>query len=402
MNPEDRLPDALHATLDTATPSPDLQDRIVERVSLAQHRSVRFGWRPGMQPIAARRGLAGLIALIVVAIALVPLAMSIQSNAGPAEPSGSRATALSTVAVASELPPLATPAESLAHFDRDGLAFDYPASWHTSVSGVNLHYITVLDFLGSGSGMEACEVMTPNPSGIGGGEECAPDLQISPGEVVVELSIFDGMGREDPIDPTDSAALAAGEKYVTVGGLPATFAVNASPGFLVPSGLTWTLSVPKEPGARYIIEATLKDPGIDQMRAQVEALVASISYDPPAPVLNPADGPRIAEIGLAKATAAAHAPDLTCFPKVPGSTATGTMTKVPYGSDLTKPLPVTCRTEIEPLAIGLWKMTLTESWSAASDRSAGSLVLTQWLAADGTLDGGMWVLVDTASVPNLP
>ena len=39
------------------------------------------------------------------------------------------------------------------------------------------------------------------------------------------------------------------------------------------------------------------------MRAQVEALVASISYDPPVPVLDPADGPRIAAIGLAKARA---------------------------------------------------------------------------------------------------
>lgn len=395
MNPEDRLPDALHATLDTATPSPDLQDRIVERVSLAQHRSVRFGWRPGMQPIAARRGLAGLIALIVVAIALVPLAMSIQSNAGPAEPSGSRATALSTVAVASELPPLATPAESLAHFDRDGLAFDYPASWHTSVSRVNGTLSAVLDFLGSGSGVEACEVRSPNPSGTSGGEGCMHELQISPGEVVVELSISYGMGRKDPIDPTDSAALAVGQEYVTVGGLPAILAETGAT-------LDWTLSVPEQPSRRYHIHVEMKAPGLDRMRAQVEALVASISYDPPAPVLNPADGPRIAEIGLAKATAAAHAPDLTCFPKVPGSTATGTMTKVPYGSDLTKPLPVTCRTEIEPLAIGQWKMTLTESWSAASDRSAGSLVLTQWLAADGTLDGGMWVLVDTASVPYLP
>jgi hypothetical protein len=117
-------------------------------------------------------------------------------------------------------------------------------------------------------------------------------------------------------------------------------------------------------------------------------------------VLNPADGPRIAAIGLAKATAAAHEPDLACFPKVPGSTATGTMTRVPDGSDLTKPLPVTCQTEIEPLAIGLWKMTLTESWSAASDRSTGSLVLIQWLAADGTPDGG--ASASTASIPYLP
>ena len=60
-------------------------------------------------------------------------------------------------------------------------------------------------------------------------------------------------------------------------------------------------------------------------------------------------------------------------------------------SALRKPLPVTCTTEIEPVPIGLWKMTLTESWTAASDRSAGSLTTTIWLAPDGTpgeTDGG--------------
>ena len=379
MNPEDRLSDALHATLDAAQPSPDLQDRIVERVSLARPRSVRFGWRPGMQPIAARRGLAGLIALIVVAIALVPLAMSIRSNAGPAEPSGSRATALSTVAVASELPSLATPAESLAHFDRDGLAFDYPASWHTLDFRVNTSFSSVLGFLGTGSGMEACEARSPNPSGSGGGRECANNLRISPGEVVVELSIVVWMGAKHPIDPTDSAALGVGQEYVTVGGLAAIFAESTDSTTTI---LDWTLSVPEHLFHRYRVHVEMKSPGVDRMRAQVEALVASIGYDPPVPVLNPADGPGIAAIGLTQA--AARDPSLACFPKVPGATATATITRFPGYSALTKPLPVTCTTEMQPQSIGLWKMTLTESWTAASDRSAGSLSTTLWLLHDGT------------------
>ncbi|HEX7496543.1 MAG TPA: hypothetical protein VF349_07905 [Candidatus Limnocylindrales bacterium] len=45
---------------------------------------------------------------------------------------------------------------------------------------------------------------------------------------------------------------------------------------------------------------------------------------------------------------------------------------------------MTCSIAIEPNILGLWKMTLTESWTVASDRSAGSLTTTIWLAPDGT------------------
>jgi len=125
------------------------------------------------------------------------------------------------------------------------------------------------------------------------------------------------------------------------------------------------------------------------MRAEVEALVASIRYDPPVAVLDPSDGPRIAAIGLAKAKA--NDPSFDCFPSVPGPRQRRRSCNSPCTPACTKPLPVTCTTAIEPVAIGLWKMTLTESWTAASDRSAGSLTTTIWLAPDGTpgeTDGG--------------
>ena len=179
----------------------------------------------------------------------------------------------------------------------------------------------------------------------------------------------------EPDRSEDPTTLDPAGRYVTVGGLPA---------ILQDSGATldWTLSVPGDIESRYLIHAEIKGPGEDGMRAQVEALVASITYDPPVPVLNPADGPRIAAIGLAQASA--NDSSLACFPSVPGATATATIQQFPMYSALRKPLPVTCTTAIEPVAIGLWKMTLTESWTAAADRSAGSLTTTIWLAPDGT------------------
>ncbi len=347
MNPEERLSGALHATIDAAQPSPDLADRIVQRTSIRGRRSIWFNFR------LAVAGLVG-VAVLWVALVLVPLAFnSAGTGGGPGTaPSG------------------------LAHFDRDGLAFDYPASWKASVSGLNMHYVTILDFVGTGSAVATCTALTPGPNETFiSGTECGSDLTVGPGEVVVELSLQDGPPGPGPIDPNDPSALDPAGKYVTVGGLPAIFEDSGAK-------LDWTLSVPGQLMSRYRIHVEMKDPGAEQMRAQVEALVASLRYSPAVSVLDPADGPRIAAIGLAKARA--NEPAYACFPSVPGATATAVVQQFAGYSAMRKPLPVTCSMEIAPSSVGLWMMTLTESWTAASDRSAGSLTTTIWLDPDGT------------------
>jgi len=363
MNQEERLSQALHATLDTAQPSPELADRIAEGVSIRGRRAVRFDWRLGFAAVA-----------FIVVIALVPLALVLQPSGGS---SGGGPSAKQTSAA-----PSAQPATSLAHFDRDGLAFDYPASWKASVSGLNEHYVTILYFLGTGSGLATCAAITPGPSDqFISGVQCGTDIKVGPGQVVVELSRQRGPPGLGPIDPTDPNGLSPGAKYVTVGGLPAISGGERTVASDADITLGWTLSVPGEMYGLYMLEASIKNPGADEMRTQVEALVASIQYDPPVPVLNPADGPRIAAIGLAQVRA--NDPALACFPSDPGTSATTTVTSLSGYPTLRKPLPVTCTTKIEPVAIGLWKLTLTASWTAASDRSAGALATIVWLAPDG-------------------
>jgi hypothetical protein len=358
MNPDERLPDAVHGVFDTARPAPDLEDRIVERASAAGRRPIRT---------SLQFGLAGVAALVLVA-ALIPFVL----NSWPHSASST-----------------AAPAGALAHFDRDGLAFDYPASWTASVSGQNMHYVTILDYLGTGSGLAKCTDITPGPGDqFLGGTECGSDLTVGAGEVVVELSRQDGPPR-GPIDPTDPTALSSGDKYVTVAGLPAISRLGGPRTADADLVLDWDLSVPGQLMSQYMVHAEIKNPGADQMRTQVEALVASIRYSPPVAVLNPADGPRIAAIGMAQVRTFDVA--YGCFPNVPGATATAIVTQFPGYSALSKALPVTCSIAIEPYILGLWKMTLTESWTVASDRSAGSLTTTIWLAPDGTpgeTDGG--------------
>jgi hypothetical protein len=369
MNREKLLAETLHATLDRARPSADLEARIVQRLSTAGRRTARFNLRFGL-------AAAGVL---VLALALVPLALNMRSNGGPGA-AGSPGSG-----------PSAAP-DQLAHFDREGLAFDYPATWKDSVSGLNMHYVTILEYLGTGSGLATCQAITPGPNdNFISGTECGSNVNVGPGQVMVTLSKQDGPPMGGPIDPSDPSHLPSGGKYVTVGGLPAVFGGDAAgsgasgssgAGSSATETLGWTLSVPEQINSRLIISAQFQGPGADQLRAQVEALVASIRYDPPVPVLNPADGPRIAAIGVAQA--AANDPSFACFPKVPGTKLSSIVTQFPMYSPLRKPLSVMCETAIQPYAFGLWKMTLTESWTAASDRSAGSLTTTVWLSPDGT------------------
>lgn len=363
MNPEDRLSDALHSVIGTAQPSPDLADRIAVRVSAAGGRR-RFG-------SDARLGLAAIGVIAIVALAIgAPFALNGMNGAG------SHATVLYS--------PVPTPAPTgFAHFDRDGLAFDYPAAWTATASGLNMHYVTILDFVGTGLGTAKCETKTPGPSDNFTSEtECGAELAVKPGQVVVELLRSDGPPRPGPIDPADASALGIGQRYVTVGGLPAIFEEKNPADGLTASTLDWTLSMPGQVISRYGLHVEMMGPGLDKMRAQVEALVASLRFDPPVAVLKTADEAHIAAVGLAQAVS--NDPALACFPKVPGTSATATVTALPGLSALHKPLPVTCETKIEPTPIGLWKMTLTESWATASDRSAGSYATTVWLEPDGT------------------
>ena len=272
------------------------------------------------------------------------------------------------------------PAGGLAHFDRDGLAFDYPAAWSVTTSGLNEHYITILDFLGTGSGSAGCTLITPGPlDQFISSTECGIDIKLDPGQVVVELSQQNGPPRVviDPGLPT-----TGGGQRVTVGGLPAVASTNTDPRYGAEVALTWELSMPAQLYGSYSINAYLRGPGVEAQRAQVEALVASIVYDPPVPVLGPTKAADVLAAGIQSLKAGD--PAYACFPTTPGASAQATVSQLPMYSPLRKPLPVTCTSAIEPTAIGLWKVTLTESWTAASDRSAGAMQSFLWLDADGT------------------
>ena len=222
-------------------------------------------------------------------------------------------------------------------------------------------------------------------------------MNVGPGQVEVQLSLEDGPFEHGPIDPSDASGATQGGTYTEVGGLPAIYVGDSQGAADSTVTVYWTLSVPSSVIERYLIKAEIEGPGLEQMRAQVQALVASIRYDPPAPVLSTSDGPRMVSMGLDQATA--KDPALACFPRLAGTTATATITVTPGQTQLGKPLPVTCRTDIEPFAMWLWRLTLTESWTAASDRPAGALTTTVWLSADGVPQSTTYSPQDSSTIP---
>jgi len=253
-------------------------------------------------------------------------------------------------------------------------------------SGLNMHYVTILGFVGTGTASAACLLITPGPSdSFISGTSCGADVKLQPGQVVVQVRRQDGPPH-GPIDPSDPTQLEAGGRFVTVAGLPAI--ASTSVGHL-PNAynsemtLSWQLSMPGELWGSYSIEAYLHGPGTDVLQAQVEALVASVAYDPPAPVLDPANA--AAALSKALREQRSNDPSFACFPTTPGASLTATVRALPGYGTLGKPLEVTCSAAIEPDELGLWKVTLTEAWAKAAGHSAGQIQPYLWLAADGTV-----------------
>jgi hypothetical protein len=280
-------------------------------------------------------------------------------------------------------------APGATHMSRWGLAFDYPANWTVADENENLHYDTILGYVGSGSFSEPCTAITAPPGqSFPVGEECSPVWSVPPGTAVIRFESFSGPIPVSPIVNNTDPSL----RPTVIGGLPALGPVDTT----LPSAATgtatldWMLSTPGEPITVYALEAEMQGPDLRTLQQQVLAVVASITYDPPVVPLPTGDALAPAEaalLGKAIPDLIAHDNSLACFPAAPGATDTATITRTSVGP-LRKPLPVRCTTDIQPTPLGLWHLTLTYRWDAAADRTAGSASLETNLLPDGTRVGG--------------
>jgi hypothetical protein len=349
MNLEQDLCDALHGAFGAAQPSAELHSRV-----MAATRGESAGSRRG--PHRLLLAASGLTAALL-------LAAIVWTAAKPT--------------MTSEAPSAGSPAP-LTHYAVGWLTFDYPSSWKARAD-----VIPWVLGLWTGSAPAYCITATPQPTGPD--SRCGRQGPLLPGTLYVTVGDYQTQAADPLIDPTQPLALPSGGRYVTVGGEPAILVTSSTAG---EETLDWTVVQPKKPHTRLQVHAELADPGAEAMRAEVEAMVASVSFSNPVSVLDPSQAKAVAEQWVYSMH---DFPGLGCFSTTPGEVTTGVTTEVPsdfegstfHLTTLSKPLPVTCRMEIEPAAsVDLWKLTLTQSWTADVDRVAGSHSLVFWLDPD--------------------
>lgn len=340
----------------------------------------------------ARLALATvLVALVAGACAPAVVTPSVISAEGSASPSPTAQTSRGTAAAGSTG---GSPTPSLAHFHAGRIGFDYPAGWSVRPSGLRMHYVTVVAFVGTAPSTASCTSPTPNSV------TCRTDFALAPGTVGVEVETQDGPPVTDPL--TRAAHPEPGTQVVSIDGAPAflseTPAAQVAP---ATRGLALEVPDPAVTYARTWLRAEIRGPGEDELVAQVQALFASVRYEPPLRPTSSLDA-AAAAAASARAVAALAATDsaYACFPRVPGTSNHAVVRQLPFLSRLRKPLPVTCSTAIEGTPLELWRLRLTTAWVAARDRSAGTSTVIAWVGLDGnpteTTGSG------AASIPHWP
>jgi hypothetical protein len=230
------------------------------------------------EPVLRRRAgpLRTLIAVAVVGALLVALLAStgfaVLLSVGPGDGRTTPPTETGTSSVSPSATSMA-PTSAPARFQEAGLVFDYPASWHVYHYDMFSSFSTLVAYLATVPVRDPCtRTVTSESTSI----SCnAISYALEPDTLVVRLESwgFPGFNILDA-DP-------GGGARTTVGGLPAIRAVEDRAFAGTIRTITWTLARPGSVDNSYKITAELRGPDLDRLEAQVDAMVASLRYDPP-------------------------------------------------------------------------------------------------------------------------
>ncbi len=264
-----------------------------------------------------------------------------------------------------------TPA-GLATFHENGLVFEYPAAWRV------FHYSEVSSFSNLVAYLATVDV--PDPCTRSANEtSCSNRWRLDPDSLVVSVRsnghpTFDIMQGRPP-----------GAQPMTVGGLPAYLEPESAAdlGLGADVGFIWTISMPGSVDNFYTISADIRGPDVARLRGEVDALVASLRYDPAVVPLSTVGGAAALAASKALATMARDSPVWNCFPPGEG-TRQLVITALVMGPDLARPQLATCTTTIEATPLQLWRMTLTLRLPHPDPQGGSGQTIILWVDADGT------------------
>ena len=160
-------------------------------------------------------------------------------------------------------------------YHADGLQFSYPADWNLTAGSRSLGLDThIVAFVGTGQGAAPCS--TPDPDGF---QLCAlfsPTL--APNQVVIEIAVDDMAPWEPSIwmNPPTAAW------NMLIGGQPAA----TGPSVVVPHKwgadvvTCWVLTSAQDQNRHYVLTAAMRGPDTATLKAQVNALLATVQFDP--------------------------------------------------------------------------------------------------------------------------
>jgi hypothetical protein len=384
MEIEELLRQKLQTSTARSKPSPGFEDRV--RRSLTPR--PRGSWRSArLLP-----SVVAIAALLLLVIAAIPWFLGprteMAGTGGAAEPSAvaSEAASLGSTEAATGI--------GLAHGRAWNLAFDYPSTWLHYDAGYNR--IPGTSRFSSQAASVALGTLGPvQQAWTGPGGTWSTSWNLTQDSVAMTFEWQGAVLGKSEFAVGSLAAAAwtsppAESRKVTIAGLPSLFSRSSSSS--VPFGstalsgqrtipgadevLVWKLTSHYDVWHSYSITAAIRGPNTAELEAQVQAVMDSLRYvDPVTPLVDTAAS-RAAALRsyfteLAAMTDGSR--DTACFPREPGVTATATITATEVtGYKLSKPLTVRCTSQVEAMPEQAWKITLTYSWDAAVDHTAGT------------------------------
>jgi hypothetical protein len=268
--------------------------------------------------------------------------------------------------------PGADASPGLATFHEQGLDFDYPPSWRifrydevSSFSNLIAYFATV----------DVGDPCTRTANSV----SCGQSYTLLPDSIVVSLhgGGFLGFNVLDGRPPGAIALVAGGLPAYVERLAPADRAAGAD------VSQRWMIARPGSVSSYYSIQADIKGPDLADQLRRVEALVASLQFDPPVVPLDAGRAAAEHAASKALATMASTDPSWACFPGEPGVRQMR-ITSMVSGPVLAKPQIATCSTRIEPTRLQLWRLTLIERLPEPDPQAGSELQVVLWVSPDGT------------------
>ena len=265
-------------------------------------------------------------------------------------------------------------ASGMRTFNESGLIFEYPASWREFRGQSVSSFSTLIAYLGTVPVDASCSSKPVN----GGVEtQCLEDYQLVPNSLAVAI-------RANGFPNFSVLKVPAGAASIVIGGLPGyqevgpTFPGDTSGAETV---VTTTIAHPGLIDNYYTITASLRGPDVAPMRADLDALIASLRFDPPAVPL-PAGDDAAAVAGTRALTILRRdTPQWGCFVAIGVSRMV--VDAIPMGPGLSHPQLATCTSTMEATPLELWKMTMTMRFSESVPGIGSGQKYEVWVDADG-------------------